>query len=211
MVLTHGRKRLILSGAAVLAALAVSLPLLPRLQTIAAPYTGVMRVVLPTYTRITLPGVGEGDVVDTTLADPQAIEDTAALAVEEASLAPQADAGSRPTVLPKIAPGNIIPVKFDIESPGLGDEVVGGDEIVVRKSVRLGSRDLGKLPIHVDSRSRLLIRPSDLRSVLANAGQEDKFREGSGSNELRTLGDLRKDGVDLRYDPTSDSVVLTIG
>lgn len=208
---TEKGKRLILGGVGVFAALAVTLPLLPRVTTLAAPYTGVMRVPLPNYTRVEMPGSRTESLAGGTSELPVTPAISSKEGTEEALAAAVGDMPPGAVPQARAAPGNIIPVRFDLQSPGLGDEVVGGDEIVVRKSVRIGAREIGKLPIHVDSRSRLLVRTGDLRNVLEKAGHEDKLGEAATGNQLRTLADLRKDGLDLRYDPNSDSVVLTIG
>lgn len=211
---TRRRKPIVLAGIAALGACVAAIPFLPSIETLAAPYRGVARISLPNYTRVELPSTNAP-----TPATPGAGDEPLEAAGEAAGLAmemPQSEASplpspaAKPTAVARTASGNIIPVKFDIETPGLGDEVVGGDEIVVRKAVRMGSREIGSLPIHVDARSRLLVRPSDLKSVLEKAGQGSRAAKAAASNELRSFGDLRKDGVDLRYDPNSDSVIVTI-
>ena len=216
MELTRGKKRAALAGLAVVAGCAAAIPFLPRLETIAAPYRGVVRVALPNYTRVDLPGSEnpQDSAVDAT-GEAALIDETVAVSLEDPVLQaeprPEARPGTGTRSGTRPAPGNVIPVKFDLQSPGLGDEVVGGDEIVVRKALRLGSREIGSLPIHVDSQSRLLVRPDDLKAVLESAGQASRLRSGANANQLRTFADLRKDGIDLRYDPNSDSVMLTIG
>lgn len=210
MELTQGRKRMMLGGVAVVAACAAAVPFLSRIESLAASYRPVTRVALPNFTRVEIPGTPE-------TADISAgAEVAAAPVVDETVAAALADtatetSGVRSPTAARPAPGGVIPVRFDLTSPGMGDEVVGGDEIVVRKTVRLGSRDLGSLPIHVDSRSRLLVKPNDLRAMLEQAGQGELASQTSESNELRTFSQLRREGVDLRYDPASDSVVVTIG
>lgn len=199
-------------GFAVVAGCVVAIPFLPRLETIAAPYRGVVRVALPNFTRVELPGSDSSKDSGTEKVDQTPlVDETVAVALGDTAIQANARPEAQPGTATRPAPGNVIPVKFDLQSPGLGDEVVGGDEIVIRKAVRLGNREIGKLPIHVDSQSRLLVRPADLRSVLESAGQEARLRPASGANQLRTFADLRKEGIDLRYDPNSDSVVLTIG
>lgn len=210
IVPTRFRKRLILGSAAVVAALVLGVVLVPGTEAVSTRYNGVMRVPMPNFTRVEMPGAGAGEVSLAAAADPAIAAEAAAELGAEGVPVTQGEPGAAPAAA-RPAPGNIIPVRFDIQSPGLGDEVVGGDAIVVRKSVRIGTREVGKLPIHVDSRSRLLVRPSDLRAMLEKAGQDEMLGDRASSNELRSLGDLRKDGLDLRYDPNSDSVVLTVG
>ncbi|MEZ5681347.1 MAG: hypothetical protein R3E14_08615 [Erythrobacter sp.] len=209
---TRRGKQVVLASTLVLAACAAAFAFLPSMETLAAPYRGVARIQLPNFTRVEMPGSEQAALVETEAQVQGGPPDEApALALEETRTQHGATAEPRPAATARPAPGNVIPVRFDLETPGLGDEVVGGDEIVVRKAVRLGSREIGSLPIHVDSQSRLLVRPADLKSLLDKAGQGAKVRGAAGSNELRSFGELRKDGVDLRYDPTSDSVIVTIG
>lgn len=210
MQLGGANRKLIVTGFVAVAAIATGTMLFAGPQSVTARYQGVARVPLPNFTRVELPG---------TPAQPASAPEAESVAADEtmdAALALDTEAGetaARPAAgqTARLAPGNVIPVRFDIESPGMGDEVVGGDEIVVRKTVRIGNREVGSLPIHVDGRSRLLVRGADLRSVLESAGEGDRLAKSAASQDLRTFAELRKDGVDLRYDPASDSVVLTIG
>ena len=201
-----------LSAAAVLAAIAVAAPAVPHLQALTSTYRGVARVALPNFTRVQLPETPApqetSGVVDTPETDAPVIEE---IDPEQSPPALVAGAAARNPTLAQAGANGIIPVRFDLETPGSGDEVVGGDEIIVRKAVRLAGREIGSLPIHVDSRSRLLVRPSDLKSVLEKAGQGGKIRGSGSKDELRSFAELRKDGLDLRYDPAGDIVVITIG
>jgi hypothetical protein len=121
-----------------------------------------------------------------------------------AANAPAPLAGLRPAPPPGKHPAPFIPLEFDIATPGAGGESVGGDAIVVRKPVRMGAQELGTLPVHVDGDSRLLVDAGDVLDLLARAGASATFK-GSG---LISFGELRNSGVDLRYDPNSDSVLL---
>lgn len=115
----------------------------------------------------------------------------------------------RPPPLTRV--NGLIPLTFDLASPGSGGESVGADAIVVRKSLRIRGRDVGSLMVHIDSDTRLLIDGEQLKRVLAAAGEPRNLRLSQRTDNLLTFTELRNDGVDLRYDPGSDSLVMTTG
>lgn len=102
----------------------------------------------------------------------------------------------------------LLPLSFDIMRPGAGTEMVDGDAIVVRKSVRVNDLAAGSLPIYIDGNSRLLVDPKELKRVLSRSGITRDVDGGSG---LLTFVQLRETGIDLRYDPLSDSLLITTG
>ena len=115
----------------------------------------------------------------------------------------------RPAPLTRV--NGLIPLTFDLASPGSGGESVGADAIVVRKSLRIRGRDVGSIIVHIDSDTRLLIDGEQLKRVLAAAGEPRNLRRSQRTDNLLTFTELRNDGVDLRYDPGSDSLVMTAG
>ena len=172
------------------------------------------RVQLPNFTRIDLPapvsddGDGEDATVDLTV--DQATEQ-AAVAAEGASIAPSEGAPAEPRGrVASVGPdkNGLLPLSFDVMRPGAGSERVGADAIVVRKPVRINDREVGSLPIHIDGNSRLLVDPKELKSVLARSGIARDVGGGAG---LLTFVQLRENGIDLRYDPSSDSLLITTG
>lgn len=196
-----GRRRLVLLllWAGIFAA---AIPLAASTLAIGWERGFVKRVPMPNYNRVRLPERREGpanpDMAgEVAQAIAESVSETSANPVPPKSQSAQA-AGT------VTAPSAFIPVEFDILTPGAGGDAVGGEAIVVRKVVRLGQKDIGSLPIHVDGGSRLLVDASEVRSLLDDAKVPGTVR-GSG---LVSLADLRKSGIDLRYDPTSDSVVL---
>lgn len=172
------------------------------------------RVELPTFTRIDLPAPvsedhdGEQETVELT-ADEAA--EQAATAAEGASEVSSQGTPWQPRQSAAVAgpdKNGLLPVSFDVMRPGAGSERVGADAIVVRKSVRINDREAGSLPIHIDGNSRLLVDPKELKSVLARGGIARDVGGGSG---LLTFVQLRESGIDLRYDPSSDSLMITTG
>lgn len=172
------------------------------------------RVPLPSFTRIDLPepvsGEPDGEDASAELSVDQAAE-MAAVAAEGASINPPEGTPAEPRQrVAAISPdeNGLLPVSFDVMRPGAGSERVGADAIVVRKAVRINDREAGSLPIHIDGNSRLLVDPKELRSVLARGGVARDVGGGSG---LLTFVQLRESGIDLRYDPSSDSLLITTG
>lgn len=203
-------------GAAVVAAIAI-LAVHPAVSEAVRGSGAVMRVPLPNFTRIDLPKPPS--------AAPAAIQPAEATSTGDAANAALAAAGGPPVPAPggsgaiggdiqRLAvrdTNGIIPLSFDIARPGSGTEAVGANAIVVRKAVRVNNREVGSLPIHIDGNSRLLVDAGELRKLLAKAGASGTLRDPRGGTDLLTFSELRDDGVDLRYDPGSDSVVINTG
>lgn len=100
---------------------------------------------------------------------------------------------------------------FDLANVDSSPERVAGDEVVVRKVLRIGEREIGSAPIHVDKGSRLLIDVADLQRLFRSAGVASALNGRNSSSALASFGDLRRDGVDLRYDPVTDTIAVTVG
>ncbi|QKG71122.1 hypothetical protein [Erythrobacter mangrovi] len=164
----------------------------------------ISRATVPNYNRFRLP-----ERIDSAPSANSATGEVAqviAESAEEAAPVNSAVPGSgapAPTAAQQ-PPSAFIPIEFDILTPGVGDEAVGGEAIIVRKSVRMGQKEIGSLPVHVDTESRLLVDARDVRGLLEQADLSGTVR-GSG---LVSFSDLRRMGIDLRYDPTTDSVLL---
>lgn len=132
-------------------------------------------------------------------------------AVEESSAVAngQTDLPAAPVPAPIARTANgMIASSFDLASPGSGNERVSGEAIVVRKVLRFGKSEIGSAPIHVDGQSRLLIDTGELAKVLRTAGIDSEL--GSKASGLATFPDLRRRGIDLRYDPQSDTINVTV-
>ncbi len=206
----RGSRQLALAAAGFAACVAVAAVLVDNAAWHRPEISGVP---LPNFTRIDLPSTDAGAAA---LPDIQIAAEELAAGAADTDVPASADASGTQALAAArservIGPDGIIPVNFDIGTPGSAGEAVRGDAIVVRKTVRIGTREVGSLPIHVDGRSRLLVDTADLRRMLARAGQDDTLKAGAGKDGLQTFSELRSAGVDLRYDPNSDSVVMTIG
>ncbi|WP_435200365.1 hypothetical protein [Qipengyuania sp. 902] len=177
----------------------------------------VMRVAVPHFTRIELPKttaarpVGNealaeldaGDAADAVVAlmqNPDAARDMAA-----------ASEGNRMATGPAMTAEGLIPLRFDLVQPGSSGESVSADAVIVRKPLRIGAREIGSLPVHIDGDSRLLVDATDIVRMLERAGRPRTVRKPRRADNLLTFTELRNDGVDLRYDPNSDSLVMTAG
>lgn len=177
----------------------------------------VMRVAIPHFTRIELPettsarpvdeealaSLDAGDAADAVVAllqNPDAAPDMAA--------APE---DNRMAAGPARTAEGLIPLSFDLVRPGSSGESVNADAVIVRKPLRIGAREIGSLPVHIDGDSRLLVDATELVRMLERAGRPRTVRKSRRADNLLTFTELRNDGVDLRYDPNSDSLVMTAG
>ncbi len=113
-------------------------------------------------------------------------------------------------VLPQVDENGIIPLQFDLQAPGGGGERVEADAVVVRKTFTFGEQDIGSAQIHIDSQSRLLIDAAELGSLMASSGIDGPAALTNGGSGLRSFAELRRLGVDLRYDPARDRVTLSV-
>jgi hypothetical protein len=167
----------------------------------------VLRAELPHFNRFLLPDASDGPA----LPDPQSAEVMQAVAESAQAVPPGGDPAS-PAAAPALAAAQgarqrgapFIPVEFDILTPGAGNESVSREAITVRKTVRMGGKEVGTLPVKVDGDSRLLVDVGDVRDLLIRSGESANI----SGNGLISFGELRRAGVDLRYDPGTDAVVL---
>ncbi|MBX7495013.1 hypothetical protein K3172_03975 [Qipengyuania sp. 6B39] len=161
----------------------------------------VARVPLPSFTRIDLPAAEPVDEADAAL--PARID-----AAEAADLA--ALTAARPGGPPAGAPRPSLATTRDAPDAGT-IAALATEPVIVRKVVRVNNREAGSMPIHIDARSRLLVDPADLGAVLARAGVQRGTARPAAGQAMLSFSELRAGGLDLRYDPESDSVVITTG
>lgn len=177
----------------------------------------VMRVAVPHFTRIELPQTTAARPVDgEALASLEAGDaaDAVVALLQNADASPEmaaASEGDRMAAGPTRTAEGLIPLSFDLVQPGSSGESVSADAVVVRKSLRIGAREIGSLPVHIDGDSRLLVDATELVRMLERAGRPRTVRKPRRADNLLTFTELRNDGVDLRYDPNSDSLVMTAG
>jgi len=108
-------------------------------------------------------------------------------------------------------PADLVRVKFDLSDPYASAEE-GGSAIELRKELRVNGVDIGPAAIRVSEDSTLSIARDKLSEVLGRLGRSDVARQlgGSRSAGFVSFDEIRRRGVDVRYDAPSDRVVLTI-
>lgn len=102
-------------------------------------------------------------------------------------------------------------VTFDLSDPFAWTEE-RGSAIDIRKSLRVNGVDIGSAAIHVGEDSTLSIARDKLKEALARLGRRDIADElvGSRSGGFVSFDEIRRRGVEVRYDAPSDRVVLTL-
>ena len=109
---------------------------------------------------------------------------------------------------------SFIPLDFALDR---GDEVEAAvasatdGSIRVRKVVQAGNTQMGAVEITIDRKSSLLIDVADARKLLAQNGMTTRSLAALPASGLVSFKTLRERGVDLRYDPDRDLVVLETG
>lgn len=123
-------------------------------------------------------------------------------------------AGAKPeaSARPSLAlPSSLLGVKFDLSDPSAWTEQ-GGSAIEIRKSLRVNGVDAGSAAIQVGEDSTLSVARDKLKEALAQHGRGDIADElgKSRSGGFVSFDEIRRRGVEVRYDAPSDRVVLTI-
>lgn len=80
--------------------------------------------------------------------------------------------------------------------------------IRVRKVVQSGTREIGAVDIVIDRTSLLLMDIADARKLVDGNDQSTAKLAGFPTSGLVTFKALREKGIDLRYDPNRDIIVL---
>ncbi len=104
-------------------------------------------------------------------------------------------------------PNGLLDVNFDLNAPGR----LGGAALDIRKDVRFNGTDAGKATIRVGNGSALFIARDDLRTLLVAAERTDLAENLSDSADGSFVGfdEVRQNGLNLRYDPLSDRILIS--
>jgi hypothetical protein len=103
-------------------------------------------------------------------------------------------------------------LEYDFASrSGSGQGSPGASAIYIRKALRINGVDSGYAHIRVSTSSSLSISTDELSKALAAAGRSDAathigYRSGPG--EFIGLEDLRRQGIDVRFDARTDRILL---
>lgn len=91
----------------------------------------------------------------------------------------------------------------DIEADNAGN-------IEVRKSVYLGGAAIGTIPVTIDPNAQLLLDSRDIRNLLSGQAGIGRRLNTLPEEGLVSFQRLRNSGIDLRYSPTGDRIVLSL-
>jgi len=80
-------------------------------------------------------------------------------------------------------------------------------EIEVQKTPTANGQILGTLTVTIDKYAQLHAAPGELRQILAETNEISGLSR-VGSARLVSFARLRDTGIDLRYDPVSDVIIL---
>lgn len=80
--------------------------------------------------------------------------------------------------------------------------------ITVSKPVLLGANTAGSISITIDSDARLLLESGELRALLEKQSNTEATVARLPESGLVSFNSLRNLGVDLRYNPTQDRIVI---
>jgi hypothetical protein len=97
-------------------------------------------------------------------------------------------------------------IQFDLGDPNKSTD--GGSAIEVRKAVRLNGADAGDARIHIDASSTLSIARDELDRLLARSGRRELMSQLSSAGRFIRFEEMRRHGIDVRYDPVSDRVLV---
>lgn len=108
-------------------------------------------------------------------------------------------------------PVDLARVKFDLSDPYAWAEE-GGSAIEVRKGLRVNGVDIGPAAIRVGTDSTLSIARGKLNEALGRFGRNDVAQKlgGPSSGGFVSFDEIRRRGVEVRFDAASDRVVLAI-
>jgi hypothetical protein len=97
-------------------------------------------------------------------------------------------------------------IQFDLGDPD--KSTGGGSAIEVRKAVRLNGADAGDARIHIDDSSTLSMARDELDRLLARSGRRELMGQLSSAGQFIRFEEMRRHGIDVRYDPVSDRVLV---
>lgn len=107
----------------------------------------------------------------------------------------------------------VIPSGFELTSTGSRSNSIEADNagnIEVRKSVYLGGAAIGTIPVTIDPNAQLLLNSRDIRNLLSNQAGIGRRLNTLPEDGLVSFQRLRSSGIDLRYNPTGDRIVLRL-
>ncbi|WP_120077024.1 hypothetical protein [Aurantiacibacter odishensis] len=93
----------------------------------------------------------------------------------------------------------VMRVDFDLGATPSADDMVE-----VPKAIRLNGRALGQVKLSIDRQSRLHLSRSELSTLLPS----DLYARLEGGAEFIDFDELRREGLDISYDPLADTVEI---
>lgn len=120
----------------------------------------------------------------------------------QATVEPGRGAQPQPSITAPAArqkPARLQDVTFDL---GAGPDAAS--TIEVRKTVRINGADVGTINVRIDESARLYARGNELAALLP----PDTVRPAAAADQFLSFEQLRNAGVDIRYDPTQDRLVV---
>lgn len=110
-------------------------------------------------------------------------------------------------IRPAGRPGDLLEVSFDLSRPDMVDR----SSLDVRKGVKFNGAEAGQATIRVGAGSALFIASEDLRTLLSAASRVDLADRLASGTEQPFLGfdEVRERGLNLRYDATSDRILIS--
>lgn len=94
---------------------------------------------------------------------------------------------------------SVLRVDFDLGATPSADDMVE-----VAKAIRLDGRSLGQVSLSIDRQSRLHLSRSELSTLLPS----ELYARISGSGEFIAFDELRREGLEISYDPLADTVEI---
>ncbi len=107
----------------------------------------------------------------------------------------------------------VIPSGFELTSTGSRNNSIESDNagnIEVRKSVYLGDAAIGTIPVTINPNAQLLLNSRDLRNLLSNQSGIGRRLNTLPEEGLVSFERLRNSGIDLRYNPTGDRIIVRL-
>ena len=120
--------------------------------------------------------------------------------------------GAAPKPEQSIGGAQVIPIKYALpkESYAIGDSKLANDgSIEVTKTLVFEQKAVGSIAVRIDKGSTLFVAGGDVKNLLSDHPQ---FADRVGSvphNSMVTFQKLRDYGLNFRYNPVEDQLVLT--
>ncbi|MEE4317545.1 MAG: hypothetical protein V2I74_11250 [Erythrobacter sp.] len=134
-------------------------------------------------------------------------EDVASLQPQSQEKADAADARRENASLQSV----LVPIDFSLAELEVRQAVPQADQgaIKVRKSLRVDERLVGNIEVNIPANGEPYLDIKDLRNILRRSGNDKVILPSRlPPTGLLTFSDLREAGIDLRYLPTEDVVVI---